>query len=84
MTKRLSAALIVPALVCLLAAWSAAPAGSARAAATLFASGDVDPSFDPGAITTQFGPTFINAVAVQPDGKILVGGFFEAAGGTER
>src|SRR5688572_16641255 len=70
MMKRLIAMLIVLALFCFFAMLSSAPAGSARAAATPVASGEVDPSFDPAAITTQFGATFVNAVAVQPDGKI--------------
>ena len=83
MMKRLTAIIIVLALFCLFAMWSAAPAGPARAA-SLSAPGEVDPSFDPAAITTQFGATFVNAVAVQPDGKILVGGFFDAVSGTDR
>jgi len=81
MLKRLTIALIISALFCLFAAWRAASAG---AAATLLASGDVDSNFDAGAITTQFAPTFVNAIAVQPDGKILVGGIFDAVNGTER
>jgi uncharacterized delta-60 repeat protein len=48
------------------------------------APGDVDLSFDAGAITTQFAPTFVNAIAVQPDGKILVGGFFDSVNGVAR
>lgn len=37
--------------------------------------GSLDPTFDPGANDT------IHAIALQPDGKILVGGFFTSLGG---
>ncbi len=52
-------------------------------AALPLASGDVDLAFDAG-ITTEFGLTVINAITVQPDGKILVGGFFDHVAGVER
>jgi uncharacterized delta-60 repeat protein len=44
----------------------------------LFADGTVDPGFDPGADGT------VLALAVQSDGKILVGGFFNTLGGDTR
>ena len=43
--------------------------------ARLNADGSLDASFDPGA------NGFVNALAVQPDGKILAGGFFTMIGG---
>jgi uncharacterized delta-60 repeat protein len=44
--------------------------------------GSIDPSFDPGQDT---GHTIVDyAVAIQPDGKILVGGSFTAIGGAAR
>lgn len=38
--------------------------------------GDLDPAFDPGANSD------VHALAVQPDGKLLVGGYFTSIGGT--
>ena len=38
------------------------------------AAGDVDPSFNAGVITSQFAQDRLSAVAVSPDGKIIVGG----------
>ena len=46
--------------------------------------GDVDPSFNAGVITSQFFQDRISAVAVQPDGKILIGGFFNVVAGVSR
>ena len=43
----------------------------------LHADGSVDTSFEPGA------NNIVSAIAVQPDGKILVGGYFTALGGGE-
>ncbi len=48
------------------------------------APGDVDPSFNAGVITSQFFQDRISAVAVQPDGKILIGGFFNVVAGVSR
>jgi uncharacterized delta-60 repeat protein len=48
------------------------------------ASGDVDLSFDAGAFAHPTGFPSIRAIAVQPDGKILVGGFFESVNGVDR
>ena len=55
----------------------AAPAGAQAA-------GHVDPTFDAGAVTSGFGSSGIRAVALQPDGKILVGGLFDTIGGVTR
>ena len=55
----------------------AAPAGAQAA-------GHVDPRFDAGAVTSGFGSSTIRAVALQPDGTILVGGLFDAIGGVTR
>jgi len=41
--------------------------------------GDVDPAFGP-TVTQNFGD-ITNVVATQPDGKILIGGYFESFGG---
>ena len=51
-----------------------------RGIAQLESSGAVDPSFDPG-LGVDNG---ISAVAVQKDGKILIGGDFTQVGGTDR
>ncbi len=48
------------------------------------APGDVDPSFNAGVITSQFFQDRLSAVAVQPDGKILIGGFFNVVAGVSR
>ncbi len=48
------------------------------------APGDVDLSFNPPSLTEGVNPSFQYAVAVQTDGKILVGGSFDAVGGTAR
>ena len=45
------------------------------------AAGDVDLSFDPG-LGVNSGS--VNGVAVQPDGKVLLSGFFTTAGGLLR
>jgi len=46
--------------------------------------GQVDPAFDAGAIDSGFGSSFLRAVALQPDGKILVGGYFTTIAGVPR
>ena len=46
--------------------------------------GQVDPTFDAGAIDSGFGSSFLRAVALQPDGKILVGGYFTTIAGVPR
>lgn len=48
----------------------------------LFADGRIDKSFDPGTGTSEDAPVF--AVAVQNDGKILLGGQFNAVNGENR
>ena len=48
------------------------------------APGDVDLRFNAGAITSQFFQEAVRAIAVQPDGKILIGGLFNVAGGASR
>lgn len=55
--------------------------GTARAhIARLDANGALDPSFDPGAGTNEW----VRAIALQPDGKILIGGDFTSYDGTAR
>ena len=47
--------------------------------------GDVDLPFDAGAIVNaNSGISQVNAVVVQPDGKILIGGYFTSVNGTNR
>ena len=46
--------------------------------------GQVDPTFDAGVVASGFGSSQIRAVAVQPDGRILVGGLFDTIGGVTR
>ncbi len=48
----------------------------------LNADGSIDPTFDPGTGTGQFGTLY--AVVVASDGKILIGGSFETYNGTTR
>ncbi len=48
------------------------------------APGDVDLSFNAGVITSQFAQNRLMAVAVQPDGKILIGGMFNVVAGVSR
>ncbi len=48
------------------------------------APGDVDLSFNAGVITSQFLQDRLSAVAVQPDGKILIGGVFNVIAGVSR
>ncbi|MBP6696175.1 MAG: T9SS type A sorting domain-containing protein, partial [Flavobacteriales bacterium] len=56
--------------------------GTARARiARLQANGSLDPSFNPG---TGFGPGPTGALALQADGKVLVGGVFDAFNGSAR
>ena len=52
----------------------------------LNADGSLDPSFNPAIAGTLFPPTaaFVEAVAVQPDGKILLGGNFTTVAGQPR
>src|SRR4051794_16842697 len=49
----------------------------------LAAPGDVDPGFDPN-VTGLAGNTSVNAVAEQPDHKLVIGGSFTAVGGVPR
>ncbi|HTH51127.1 MAG TPA: hypothetical protein VL501_04295, partial [Pyrinomonadaceae bacterium] len=50
------------------------------------AAGDLDTSFDPGPILWQGAPfpAFKHAVAIQPDGKVLIGGRFDTVQGVPR
>lgn len=50
----------------------------------LAAPGDVDISFNAGALAHPTDPPSIRAIAVQPDGKILIGGIFTSVNGTTR
>jgi len=68
-TKLLS--LMVSVLFCLVIILT----GGERAGA---AGGDLDPSFNPGGVGANSG---VNAVVVQPDGKILIGGAFSSYNG---
>jgi uncharacterized delta-60 repeat protein len=56
-----------------------------RNLARLLANGDVDEDFDANLDSTlSFGGTTLLAVAVQPDGRIVIGGELEDVGGVER
>ncbi len=79
--KRIISALLVSALLGLTTAYFH---DVATPAALASAPGDVDLSFDAGTISRQFAPVSINTVAVQPDGKILLGGGFDHVNGVER
>ena len=60
---------------------------SRNAIARLNADGSPDTAFDPGTGVTGRGPAIsdtVNAVAVQPDGDILIAGSFTAVNGTRR
>lgn len=58
---------------------------SRNALARLNANGTLDPSFDPGAGLTYFESTGVaNALALQEDGSVLVGGQFDLCGSTSR
>jgi uncharacterized delta-60 repeat protein len=46
--------------------------------------GSIDPTFDPGSGVSKNGTAAVNAIAVQPDGKILVGGDFTTVNGIAR
>ncbi len=48
------------------------------------APGDVDPSFNAGVISSQFFSDMLFAVAVQSDGKIVIGGVFNVVAGVPR
>jgi uncharacterized delta-60 repeat protein len=55
--------------------------GSRRAIARLLTDGSLDPTFDPG---TGPNESWIASMAVQPDGRIVIGGEFTAYDGTGR
>jgi uncharacterized delta-60 repeat protein len=57
-----------------------------KSIARLNAGGDLDASFDPGAgaATDSLASLFLEAITVQPDGKILIGGNFTAFNGAAR
>src|SRR5437667_87068 len=49
------------------------------------APGTVDPAFDPGSGPEYYlSPGSLSSIAVQTDGKILAGGFFDTFGGFDR
>jgi uncharacterized delta-60 repeat protein len=53
--------------------------------ARIEADGALDPSFDPGTgYTSPTGTVLMEAMALQPGGKILIGGFFDAVQGEAR
>jgi uncharacterized delta-60 repeat protein len=52
--------------------------------ALLSSDGNLDESFNPGIITNNGSQTNINTAAVQPDGKILITGFFTNISGSTR
>jgi uncharacterized delta-60 repeat protein len=52
--------------------------------ALLNADGNIDESFNPGVFTNNGSQTNINTAAVQPDGKILIAGFFTNINGVTR
>jgi len=54
--------------------------------ARLNANGSLDTSFDPGTVLyfNDYAYADLNAMAVQPDGKVLIGGLFTAVNGTNR
>jgi uncharacterized delta-60 repeat protein len=67
----------------IVAAGAAAISGTDLAVARYNADGSLDPSFDSdGMLTTDygFGSSFAQAVAIQPDGKIVAAGFGSATG----
>jgi uncharacterized delta-60 repeat protein len=49
-----------------------------------FAPGDVDLGFDAGPIGFEFGSRRVDSIVVQPEGKIIIGGFFSSVAGTGR
>jgi uncharacterized delta-60 repeat protein len=69
--------------------WFSAINGTARIAiARLNADGSLDATFDPGAgATSTFGTTgrgSVNAIAIQPGGRVIIGGWFTLFNGTAR
>jgi hypothetical protein len=60
---------------------SSAPSSFAltRPSARLHPDGAVDTSFDPGSGTR--GEGYVECFAIQPDGKILIGGYFQSVDG---
>ncbi len=48
------------------------------------APGDVDSGFNAGSISSQFSQDRLTAIAVQTDGKILIGGLFNSVAGAAR
>jgi uncharacterized delta-60 repeat protein len=57
--------------------------GTARnGIARINSDGSLDPAFDPGTGTNANG--YVNTMALQPDGKILIGGYFTSYDGTAR
>lgn len=81
MNKKRISALLILALFGLIAVYSQY---AANAAAVALPPGDVDLEFDTGTISRQFAPVSINAITVQLDGKILVGGAFDHVNDVER
>jgi uncharacterized delta-60 repeat protein len=58
---------------------------SRKGIARLLSNGSLDPTFNPGTGTdNSFGIPHVDAITVQPDGKIILGGAFTAFNGTGR
>ena len=54
---------------------------------TIRAAGEFDPTFNPAAVNVRGATTYANAgkrLAVQPDGKVLAAGYFQAVGKSYR
>jgi uncharacterized delta-60 repeat protein len=51
--------------------------------ARLYSDGSLDPDFNPN-VTTSYGSGEVYSIALQPDGNILIGGYFTAVGGVPR
>jgi uncharacterized delta-60 repeat protein len=57
-----------------------------KGVARLHTDGSLDSSFDPGAgvTSTAWPQAYVNSIALQPDGRVLVGGLFTHVGGVAR
>ena len=64
--------------------WAGALVLMLAAAGAEAAPGALDPAFNAGSFTSQFFTRRLDALAAQPDGKILVGGQFNEIGGVPR
>jgi uncharacterized delta-60 repeat protein len=50
----------------------------------LMSDGSLDPSFSPPVLSSDFGAPSVSSLAIQPDGRIVIGGGFSSAGGVSR